>query len=110
MRNQTNDNIKHYKDKITFANLDDIISGDFTQQKELQDARILLLWSTEIDEVGGSISIDMLDYPGEILEKVVTAIEFIANLGFSKIVVSTDHGFLIIPQPQDVNVLETFTP
>ncbi len=62
----------------------------------------------EIDKTGTFISGNLLDYMDTLLENVRTGAETAALMGYPKIVITTDHGFLIIPEPDRVRTTKSF--
>jgi len=92
-----------YGDKVAFRDLDGLSRGGGSL-----DSQFLVVWGREIDRAGSFLSVEMLDYPDALLEKVVAVVEAVARAGFSRIIIVTDHGFLFVPDPQRVEVAESF--
>jgi len=100
---------KIYKDEITFLELDRMKSDPQSLLKEVEGARILVVMDREIDKAGTFISGDLLDYLDTLVKKVVIGVEKAALLGYPKTVIATDHGFLIIPEPDKVETVNGFS-
>ena len=100
---------KIYKDKIEFLELDQLKKDPKDLLKEVREARILIVLSTEIDKSGRIISSDFLNYLDALAEKVVSGLETVALMGYQKIIITTDHGFLIIPKPDKVKTVKNFS-
>lgn len=97
-----------YKNKIAFLKLDELKGDPQILLKEVEGATILVVMDREIDKAGTFISGDLLDYMDTLLEKVRTGAETAALLGYPKIIITTDHGFLIIPNPEKVKTVKSF--
>jgi len=97
-----------YGDKIAFLELDQLKEDLQTLQKLVKGARIVLVTDIEIDKAGTSISRDFLDYFDNFMDKVRIGVEKAALLGYQKITITTDHGFLITPDPNKVKTVESF--
>jgi len=97
-----------YGDKIAFLELDQLKEDIQTLQKLVKGARILLITNREIDKAGPAISGDFLDYFDNFMDKVRIGVEKAALLGYQKITITTDHGFLVIPDPNKVKTVERF--
>ena len=99
---------KIYKDKIAFLKLDHLKGDPQTLLKEVEGVNILVVMDREIDKAGTFISGDLLDYMDTLVEKVRTGVETAALIGYPKIIITTDHGFLIIPKPEKVKTVKSF--
>jgi len=100
---------KIYKNKIEFLELDQLKRDPKDLLKEVKRASILIVLSTEIDKAGRIISSDFLNYLDALIEKVVSGLETVALMGYPKIIITTDHGFLIIPEPGQVKTVIDFS-
>ncbi len=98
-----------YKDQIVFLELDRMKDDPQSLRKEVGGARILVVTDREIDKAGTFISGDLLDYLDILLEKVIMGVEKTALIGYPKAIITTDHGFLIIPEPDKVKTVESFS-
>jgi len=98
-----------FKDKIAFLELNDFREELQTISEKIGDADILVVSDIDIDKAGRFLSDDILEYFDNLLERIEAAVETATLLGFQKIVIATDHGFLIIPNPELVKVVEGFS-
>ncbi len=100
---------KVYKDEIAFLELDQLKGDPQSLLKEVEEARILAVMDREIDKAGTFISGDLLDYLDTLVKKVIIAVEKAALIGYPKTIITTDHGFLIIPEPAKVETVKGFS-
>jgi len=100
---------KAWKGPIKFIEMDDFIRGTDKEIKEAKEAKFMVVWSTEIDSLGTDLSTEVLDFFDKVLQRVISAIEKVSVLGYSRIVITTDHGFLLIPNPDQVEVLDSLS-
>ena len=98
-----------YKDEIAFLELDRLKGDPQSLLKVVEGARILVVTDREIDKAGTFISGDLLDYLDTLVEKVRIGVETAALIGYPKIIITTDHGFLIIPEPDKVETVRSFS-
>ena len=80
-----------WKGITRFRDIDSLIRGSEKDTKELKDADLLVIWSIEIDSLGKDLSIEVLETFDKVLQRVVSAVEKVSLLGYSKIVITTDH-------------------
>jgi hypothetical protein len=100
---------KVYGDEIAFLKLDQLKQDPQSLMKEVEGARIAIVMDREIDRAGTFISGDLLDYMDALLEKILIGVETAALIGYPKIIITTDHGFLIIPEPDGVKTIRDFS-
>jgi len=96
-----------FADKISFLNLKDLQRPIAELRNELAASRILLLMDREIDKAGSFITEELLDHFDKLLFLVKKAVETVAKLGYNKIILTTDHGFLFFPNPDKIDILES---
>lgn len=100
---------KVYKDQIIFLEMERMKEDPQSLLKEVEGARILVVMDREIDKAGTFISADLLDYLDALVKKVVIGVEKAALIGYPKSIITTDHGFLIIPEPDKVETVKDFS-
>ena len=96
-----------FADKVSVLDLKDLQRPIAELRKELAAARILVLMDREIDKAGSFITEELLGYFDKLLFRVKKAIETVAKLGYDKIILTTDHGFLFLPMPDKIDILES---
>jgi hypothetical protein len=96
-----------FADKVSFLDLKDLQRPVAELRKELSAARILVLMDREIDKAGSFITEELLDHFDKLLFRVKKAVETVAKLGYNKMILTTDHGFLFLPMPDKIDMLES---
>lgn len=100
---------KKYKGKVAAIDLSDLRTEKQNATTNLSEADLLIISDIDIDKAGGYVSNDVLEYFDKLLSRIINAIDTVAALGFNKVIVVTDHGFLTIPNPESVKVIEGFS-
>lgn len=96
-----------FADKVSVLDLKDLQRPIADLRKELAATRILVLMDREIDKAGSFITEELLGYFDKLLYRVKKAIETVAKLGYNKMILTTDHGFLFLPMPDKIDMLES---
>jgi len=108
-----NDRIKYLKNKskenIAFLDLNECIEELPAISEKIGEASILVVSDIDIDKSGRFLTDDVLEHFDNLLERIETAIDTTILLGYQKIIITTDHGFLIIPDPNSVKIIEGFS-
>jgi len=76
-------------------------------RKELAQTKILVVLDREIDKAGSFITEELLNYFDKLLSGIKRAVETIAQIGYNKILITTDHGFLFYPLPNKIDTTES---
>jgi len=76
-------------------------------KKELAQTKILVIMDREIDKAGSFLTEELLDYFDKLLSGVKRAVETVAQIGYNKILLTTDHGFLFFPLPNKIDTTES---
>jgi len=98
-----------YKDKISFLEINDFGEDLQKTSKKMGESELLIVSDMEIDRAGRFLSEDVLDYFDNQLERLTAVIDQISQLGYKKIIITTDHGFLLIPNPEKVETIKGFS-
>jgi hypothetical protein len=98
-----------YKEDITFLNLNELSQELSLLSEQLSEAIIVVVSDLEIDKAGRFLSENILEHFDKLLEIIEKGVETVTLLGFQKIIITTDHGFLIIPDPQGIENIEGFS-
>jgi len=98
-----------FKEDIAFLDLHECKEELPAISEKIGEASILVISDVDIDKAGRFLSDDILEHFDNLLERIETAVETATLLGFQKIIITTDHGFLIIPNPESVRVVEDFS-
>ena len=100
---------KKYNGKVTAIDMNELRADKQNTTGNLGDADLLIVSDLDIDKAGGYVSNDLLEYFDKLLDRITNAIDTVTALGFTKVIIATDHGFLSIPKPGSVKVIETFS-
>jgi len=76
-------------------------------RKELAQTKILMIMDREIDKAGSFLTEELLSYFDKLLSGVKRAVETVAQIGYNKILLTTDHGFLFFPLPNKIDTTES---
>jgi hypothetical protein len=76
-------------------------------KKELAQTKILVVMDREIDKAGSFLTEELLNYFDKLLSGIKTAVETVAQIGYNKILLTTDHGFLFFPLPNKIDTTES---
>jgi hypothetical protein len=98
---------EEFRENIAFLDLKDLQKPPEELRKDLAKPRILVVFDREIDKAGSFISEELLSYFDKLLIMTKRAVEVVAHIGFRKILITTDHGFLFLPMPNKVDVIES---
>jgi len=96
-----------FGNNITCLDLKELEKPPEELRKELAQTQILIVLDREIDKAGSFITEELLDYFDKLLSGVKRAVENIAQIGFNKILITTDHGFLFYPLPNKIDTTES---
>ena len=100
---------KQYTGKVATVDMSDLRKDKQSATGNLGEVDILIVSDLDIDKAGGNVSNDLLEYFDKLLGRIISAIDVAAILGFNKVIIVTDHGFLSIPKPESVKVIEDFS-
>jgi len=100
---------KKYNGKVVAIDLSDLRTEKQNSTGNLSDADLLIISDLDIDKAGAYVSNDLLVYFDQLVDRITNAIDTVAALGFNKVVIVTDHGFLSIPKPESVKVIKDFS-
>lgn len=82
-----------YGDRCGLFNLEDL---SMKKKKHLKDTvELLLIKSTEIDKVGETIPGKAPLFIQELIKDILKGIDKLKKLGFKRIIIATDHGFML---------------
>lgn len=82
-------------DRVEILDLNEVLAPGLAEQ--LKGKRVVVIMSDELDTLGTFV-VDIT--PGGLLEalgRVMTVAERLREAGFSRLVVGTDHGFVLVP-------------
>ena len=95
------DRFKHleayYGDRCFMVDLDAIV----TKPKKVQvpeNTSILLIKTSDIDQLGEISPLEARRLLPRFLQKIVSGINWVQKKGFDKVVIATDHGFIMIDE------------
>lgn len=100
---------KKYTGKVATVDMSDLRKDNKNFTGNLGEVDLLIVSDLDIDKAGGNVSNDLLEYFDKLLGRIIMAIDVVAILGFNKVIIVTDHGFLSIPKPESVKVIEDFS-
>jgi len=98
---------EEFRENIACLDLKDLQKPPEELKKDLAKSRILVVFDREIDKAGSFISEELLSYFDKLLIMTKRAVEVVAHIGFHRILITTDHGFLFFPMPNKVDVIES---
>ena len=98
---------EEFRENIACLDLKDLQKSPEELKKDLAKSRILVVFDREIDKAGSFISEELLSYFDKLLIMTKRAVEVVAHIGFRKILITTDHGFLFFPMPNKVDIIES---
>ena len=85
-----------YGDRVQAVYLDDLLK---TRRPKLKDTvDLLIVKTTEIDEAGEQTTRPALGLMKGVLEKSLRAVKVLRDMGFQKVVLAADHGFLLLSE------------
>jgi hypothetical protein len=93
-------------DKVRFIDLKALLSHSKGKELTTDDAHVLVVFDQSIDKAGSFLVEDLMDTLDRLLERVRQGVRIVSDWGYERIVLTTDHGFLHIPAPNEVRVLE----
>jgi hypothetical protein len=96
-----------FGDNVTCLDLKDLQKPIDELRKELAQTQILIILDREIDKAGSFLTEELLDYFDKLLSGVRRAVETVAQIGYNKILLTTDHGFLFFPLPNKIDTTES---
>ena len=106
-----NDRITWLKDKfgdnVACLDLKDLQKPLDELKKELAQTKILVVMDREIDKAGSFLTEELLNYFDKLLSGVKRGVETAAQIGYNKILLTTDHGFLFFPLPNKIDTTES---
>jgi len=94
-----------YGNQVVLADLD-ALKNPKALAKDTKGARLLVVMDREIDKAGSFISGELLNDFDKLTDRVKRGVDMAIKAGYSKVVVTTDHGFLFLPYPDEVDILE----
>lgn len=95
-----------FGDRVAFLELKDLQGNVEEVRKEIAGVQILVVIDREIDRAGSFITEELLGYFDELLSGVKTGVEKALELGYDKVIIATDHGFLYLPMPEKIQTVE----
>jgi len=105
------DRVKWLQEKfgnnITCIDLKDLQTPLADLKKQLSQTKILVIMDREIDKAGSFLIEELLNYFDILLSRAEKGVETVAQIGFNKILITTDHGFLFFPFPNKIETTET---
>jgi len=75
-----------------------VISLNELRSIDLTQVKILIIYSQELDEYGSFVSDFHPKGLFEIVDRISQAVKFLIDIGFSKIFIVSDHGFIYVPE------------
>jgi hypothetical protein len=96
-----------FGDSVACLDLQDLQKPIDELRKELEKTKILLVMDREIDKAGSFLTEELLGYFDKLLSGVKRAVETVAQIGYTKILLTTDHGFLFFPLPNKIDTTES---
>ena len=96
-----------YGDSIACLDLRDLQKPLDDLKKELSQTKILVVMDREIDKAGSFLTEELLSYFDKLLSGIKKALQAVTQIGYSKIILTTDHGFLFLPLPNKIETLES---
>lgn len=100
---------KKYTGKVATVDMSDLRKDNKNVTGNLGEVDLLIVSDLDIDKAGGNVPNDLLEYFDKLLVHIINAIDIVATLGFNKVIIVTDHGFLSMPKPESVKVIEDFS-
>jgi hypothetical protein len=100
---------KKYTGRVATVDMSNLRKDNKNVTGHLGEVDLLIVSDLDIDKAGGNVSNDLLEYFDKLLGRIINAIDVVTTLGFNKVIIATDHGFLSIPKPESVKVIEDFS-
>ena len=94
-------------DRCRVVDLDDAAAGRLGENADAIE--VLAVKSTDIDQLGESNPSYFLRILPEVLRKIQAAVNRVADLGFNRAILATDHGFCWLPSGSSGNAIATPT-
>jgi len=96
-----------FGDNIASLDLKDLQKPLDELRKELSQTKMLVIMDREIDKAGSFLTEELLSYFDKLLSGVKRAVETVAQIGYNKILLTSDHGFLFFPLPNKIDTTES---
>jgi len=98
---------RKFSDNILTIDLDKLLeSSNSNLQTSLKGKKILVVMDRDIDKAGTFLSDVSLELFNKLVRRIDRAAKKLSNLGFHKVIVVTDHGFLLTPKDYKFNVIK----
>jgi len=98
---------RKFRDNILTIDLDKLLeSSNSNLQTSLKGKKILVVMDRDIDKAGTFLSDVNLELFNKLVRRIDRAAKKLHNLGFHKVIVVTDHGFLLTPRDYKFNVIK----
>nr|NIO38462.1 PglZ domain-containing protein [Candidatus Bathyarchaeota archaeon] len=94
-----------YGEHVAIVDLDSI-KDQRTLTENAEGKKILVVMDREIDKAGRFITRELLDDFDRLSDKVKRGVKIATRAGYSKVLVTTDHGFLFLPYPEKVESVQ----
>lgn len=86
-------------DDVVFIDLNEINQSTKEDlQNKIQNSRRIIIMDQEIDKLGTFISEITVTFFELLVDKIASAVENLHNAGIKKVIIGTDHGFLLLPK------------
>lgn len=96
-----------FGDRFFELTLDDLLSSYKKYQKQIQSASLLVVRTQDPDMIGEQLG-GMLArrYLSNVIRDIAIAVKRVADAGFGRVVISADHGHILLPEIPPGDVVE----
>ena len=99
VKNLRKDWIRNTLDDVVFIDLKKINQSTKEDlQNKIQNSNRIIVMDQEIDKLGTFISDITVTFFEVLVDKIASAVENLHNAGIKKVIIGTDHGFLLLPK------------
>lgn len=94
-----------YGDRFRDVTLDDLLGMSRRQRSRLEEIELLVIRTQDPDAIGENLGVFRArKYLSDVIGDIVTAVRSVIEVGFRRIVISSDHGHIQLPEilPGDV--------